>query len=86
MGAVKKDNDLILIDRKDLIEIKSILKLLLPSEFSVSYVAKITGKSNQAVSQWLLRNAEPEVDFWKKGAKILISEKTALKYISERRG
>lgn len=86
MGAVKKEDNLIIIDRQDLMEIKSMLKLLLPSEFTISYVARIAGKSNQAVTQWIIRNAEPEVDFWKKGGKIIISEKTALKYISERRG
>ncbi len=71
--------------RQDILEIKSMMKLLLPKQYTVSYLSQQTGKSRQAIRGWLIRNGEPEVDFWEKGGKIFVSEKIALKYISERR-
>lgn len=85
MGAKAINDDFVLVDKRDIIEIKSMLKLLVPPEFTIAYVALISGKSKQAVLQWLERNAEPEVDYYKKGAKIIISEKMARTYMSTRR-
>ena len=84
MVAAKEEN-MVLVDRKDIIEIKSMLKLLLPKEFTISFIAAQTGKSNQAIKTWLERNAEPEVDYYLKRGKIIVSEQVALKYISQRR-
>jgi predicted transcriptional regulator len=64
---------------------KLILKLLSPKNYTIGKVADITGKSRQAVRDWLTNNAEPEVDFFKKDGKIFISEKVALEYINARR-
>ncbi len=83
--AADNQEDLVLVDRRDIVEIKSMLKLLLPKEFTIAYIAQQSGKSKQAVMQWLIRNAEPEVDYHKKGSKIIVSEQAALKYISQRR-
>lgn len=86
MGAVAvEDENLVLIDRRDIIEIKSMLKLLIPKEFTIAFIAQRSGKSHQAVKQWLERNAEPEVDYYLKNGKIIVSEQVALKYISQRR-
>lgn len=84
MFSITKE-DFIAIDRRDIIEIKSMLKLLIPKEFTISYIAAQTGKSRQAVQKWLERNAEPEVDYYKKGSKIIVSEQKALQYMSQRR-
>ena len=62
-----------------------ILKLLSPKEFTIGKISEITGKTRQAVRDWLTKNAEPEVDFSKKNGKIIVSEKVALTYINERR-
>jgi hypothetical protein len=74
--------------RHDILEIKRnqehIITLLTPV-FTISTVAKMSGRTPQAVRDWLNKNAEPEVDFQKKGAKIVISKEVALKYINERR-
>lgn len=75
----------ITILRQDILEIKSMMKLLLPQHFSISYLALQTGRSRQAIRDWLIRNGEPEVDYWQKGGKIIVSEKTALRYLSQRR-
>jgi hypothetical protein len=76
----------ITILRQDILEIKSMMKLLLPKQYTVSYLSQQTGKSRQAIRGWLIRNGEPEVDYWEKGGKIYVSEETALLYISKRRG
>lgn len=65
----------------DLLEIKSMLRLIIPKDFTVGYIAKQTGKSRQAVTDYITRNGEPDVDFWKKDGKIFVSEKIALQYI-----
>jgi len=73
---------------QDIIELKRnqelIIKLLTPV-FTVSAVAKLADRSPQAVREWLTNNAEPEVDYYLKGGKIIISEKVALEYINARR-
>lgn len=62
-----------------------IIKLLSPKEYTVSILAQMTGKTRQAVRDWLLSNAEPDVGFFKKNGKIIVSEEVALHYINERR-
>ena len=62
-----------------------IIKLLSPKEYTLSKIAEITGKSRQAVRDWIINNAEPDVGFSKKNGKIIVSEEVALHYINERR-
>ena len=75
--------------KHDMKEIKQnqelILRLLYPKDFSVKNVARITGRTRQAVREWVLKNGEPDVDFYKKGTILMLSEEVALKYINERR-
>lgn len=61
------------------------LKLLTPKQWDIAKIAEITGRSRQAVIDWVTKNAEPEVGFWKKGGKIIVSEEVALMYIDKRR-
>jgi hypothetical protein len=74
--------------KQEILEIKRnqefIITLLTPV-FTISTVAKLAGRTPQAVRDWITKNAEPDVDFQKKNGKIIISEKVALKYINERR-
>jgi len=62
-----------------------ILKLLSPKYYTIAKIADVTGKTRQAVRDWLTNNAEPDVGFFKKDGKIIISEKVALEYINARR-
>ena len=62
-----------------------ILKLLSPKHYTIAKIADITGKSRQAVRDWLTKNSEPDVGFFKKDGKIIVSEKVALHYINSRR-
>ena len=75
--------------KHELIEIKRnqelILSILSPEEYTVRMVSKITGRTRQAVREWVLKNGEPDVDFYKKGTILMLSEEVALKYINERR-
>lgn len=62
-----------------------IIKLLSPKQYTVSKIAEITGKTRQAVRDWIINNAEPEVGFFKKDGKIIVSEEVAMQYINKRR-
>ncbi len=74
--------------KQDILELKRnqelIISLLTPV-CTISTVAKLANRTPQAVRDWLMNNAEPEVDFYKKSGKIIISETVALKYINARR-
>jgi len=74
--------------KEEILELKRnqefIIKLLTPV-FTVAIIAKLSGRTSQAVRDWLTKNAEPGVDFQKKGGKLVVSEKVALQYINERR-
>lgn len=54
-----------------------LLQMLVPKQATVSFLAESTGKSRQAINQFLQKNFEPEVDYWKKGGKIFVSQDTA---------
>ena len=62
-----------------------ILKLLSPKNWTIPKIAEITGRTPQAVREWLTKNAEPDVGFFKKDGKIIVSEEVALQYINQRR-
>ncbi len=74
--------------KQEMLELKRnqelIIKLLTPV-FTVSTVAKLADRTPQAVRDWLINNTEPEVDFFKKDGKIIISKEVARKYINARR-
>jgi len=77
------------ITREEFIELKRnqelIISLLKPKEWTVSRVAELSGRTPQAVRDWLVNNAEPEVGFYYKNGKLIISEEVALTYINKRR-
>jgi hypothetical protein len=54
------------------------LQMLIPQKATVSYLAESTGKSRQAIRQFLIKNFDPEEDFWTKGGKIYVSQDTAV--------
>lgn len=54
------------------------LQMLIPQKATVSYLAESTGKSRQSIRQFLIKNFEPEVDFWNKGGKMYVSQDTAV--------
>lgn len=67
------------IELRDMInQQNAMLKLLIPDKASVSYVAKATGKSRQAIRQYLFNHFEPEEDYWNEGGLIMMSQKTAV--------
>lgn len=75
--------------QQDMKEIKRnqelILKLLSPKQYTIGKIAEITGKSRQAIRDWLINNAEPDLGFFQKNGKIVVSEEVALEYINTRR-
>ena len=74
--------------KQEILELKRnqelIIKLLLPI-FTISTVAKLSGRTPQAVRDWLSKNSEPDVGFFKKDGKIIVSKEVALTYINARR-
>ena len=72
-------------DSMDYLELKGMvskqigmLQMLIPQKASVSYLAESTGKSRQAIRQFLIKNFDPEEDFWTEGGKIYVSQDTAV--------
>ncbi|MDB2562861.1 hypothetical protein N9X61_04580 [Sulfurimonas sp.] len=55
-----------------------LLQMLVPKKATVSFLAESTGKTRQAIRQFLLKNFEPEEDFWTKGGKMYVSQDTAV--------
>lgn len=72
------------VSRKDIVEIKALLNMLIPREFSIGYIAKQTGRSRQAVIDYFTRNHEPDKDYFKRGNKIFVKKDAAMKYIVDR--
>ncbi len=74
--------------KQEILELKRnqelIIKLLTPV-FTISTVARLSGRTPQAVRDWLSKNSEPDDGFFKKGGKIIVSKEVALKYINARR-
>lgn len=54
------------------------VKMLIPQKASVSYLSETTGKSRQAIRQFLINNFEPEEDYWVDGGKMYVSRKAAI--------
>lgn len=64
-----------------LLDIRNKLELLeffIPKEISLSELSRLLGKANKTVYRYMRDNFEPEVDYKKKGGKILVGKDTAL--------
>ena len=83
MSANPMANSLEYLELKNLIlQQQSLLKMLIPVKASVAHLANMTGKSRQAIRQYLIANFEPEVDFWIENGKIYANKETAAQIIS----
>lgn len=69
----------ILSEIRDLKDKYLTLKSLVPKEVSLSEVSRIVQKPNNTIRKYLLANFEPEVDFFKKGAKIIVKQDAVLR-------
>jgi len=67
--------------KNELNEIKSMLVLFVPKEFTIREIMARTGKTRQAIIQYLERNYEPDVDYYKKNGKIYIRREVAAEII-----
>ncbi|MBV5278267.1 MAG: hypothetical protein J0647_04410 [Campylobacteraceae bacterium] len=83
MSANPIANSFEYLELKNLIlQQQTLLKMLIPLKASVSHLANMTGKSRQAIRQYLIANFEPEVDFWIENGKIYTTKETAAQIIS----
>lgn len=57
------------------------LILFLPAKVPVSYLADVTGKSRQAMHNYLMSHYEPGVDFWMEKNKRFVNQQVAMSII-----
>ena len=69
----------ILSEIRDLKDKYLTLKSLIPEEVSLSEISQIVKKPTNTIRQYLLAKFEPEVDFFKKGAKIIVKQDAVLR-------
>ncbi|MDQ1340584.1 MAG: hypothetical protein QG567_1741 [Campylobacterota bacterium] len=67
--------------KKLIIEQQSKLEMFVPCEVSLSFIAKQTHKSRNAVRDYIMRHYSPNIDFWKKGGNIYVSQNVAIEYM-----
>lgn len=65
-----------------LLQQQALLKMFIPVKASISHLSSMTGKSRQAIRQYLIANFEPEIDFWIENGKIYTTKETAAQIIS----
>jgi len=66
-----------------LTQLATMINMLIPQKVSVSYLADNTGKSRQAIHQYLINNFEPEKDFWREGGKTYVSKDAAISILQK---
>lgn len=69
----------ILSEIRDLKDKYLVLKSITPDALSLSEVSRLVKKSNNTIRKYLVANFEPEVDFFKKGAKIVVKQDAVLR-------
>ena len=68
--------------KQDLKAVKAMLRMLLPKgPVPIGEIARKTGRSRQAIREYLTKHYEPEKDFFKKDGKIFASEDTAIQLL-----
>lgn len=65
-----------------LLEQQTFLSLLIPQKMSISRISELSGKSRQAIRQYLLKHYEPEAEFWIEKDKIYVSKEVAVQLIT----
>lgn len=64
-----------------LLEQRALLSILIPDDVPLSFICDRTGKSRQAVRDYLHYNYQEEKDFYLKKGKIYIAKETAIKIL-----
>lgn len=64
-----------------LLEQRALLSILVPDDVPLSFICDRTGKSRQAVRDYLHYNYQEEKDFYLKKGKIYIAKETAIKIL-----
>jgi hypothetical protein len=58
-------------------EQNTLLEMAIPAKVSLSYLVECTGKTRQAMREYVMNNYIPKSDFWKEGGKIFVSRNVA---------
>jgi len=57
------------------------VSLLIPEKFSIAFLAESTGKSRQAITQYIYNHYTPETDYWKVGKKLFVRKEIGLELL-----
>jgi len=57
------------------------IQMFIPTKAPISFIAQQTGKSRHALRNYIMRNYEPERDFWKESGKIFVAQNVAIDLI-----
>ena len=72
--------------KNQLQEQKNMITMLMPEEASVSFIASSTGKSRQAIHSYLVHNFLFEDDYYLKGGRTFVTQKTAIQLLMRYKG
>lgn len=68
---------MIIEQSKKMDEQYALLEIFIPKKVSLSYLVENTGKSRQALREYVINNFDYKTDFWKEGNKIFVSRNVA---------
>ncbi len=68
---------LLMKQAKRLDEQATLLEMFIPKKVSLTYLCENTGKSRQAMREYVMNNFDGKTDFWKEGSRIYVSRNTA---------
>lgn len=60
-----------------LLQQQAMLNMFIPIKTSIAHLVGMTGKSRQAIRQYIIANYEPDVDFWTEHGKIYTTKDVA---------
>jgi len=64
-----------------LLEQRALLNILIPDNVPLSFICERSGKTRQAVRQYLNRNYQENIDFYTKKGRIYIAKKVAIELL-----
>lgn len=68
---------MIIEQSKKMDEQYALIEIFIPKKVSLSYLVENTGKSRQALREYVINNFDYKTDFWKEGNKIFVSRNVA---------
>jgi hypothetical protein len=77
MKDMREIKSLLIQQANKIEENNALLEMVVPKKVSLSYLVECTGKTRQAMREFIMNNYNPTSDFWKEGGKIFVSRNVA---------